>query len=356
MDISDGRELQHPSGLQARNGEMEFCRFVMACMIVLFHAGVAPLGSIGVEFFLLLTGFLTAMSMERRQTMGVGSAASNHDLWKFVLHKIKGFYVELILVCGFALFTYAFLHFQFSAAFCSRLADFFVNNILLMRMTGITPTFDLSLMDTTWYLSSMLLALIVLYPLFHRYGYHAYILVGSLLALGSIVEHGTHPFGGWSWSGFMYNANIRAISEIAIGAFLYPLSRLLSVWSPHRVSVAMIATGAKWLSFAVVVIYAFKHTFSIAVVILSLCMLIALSFSNVCCDTRFFHGKLSLYLGKISLPLFLCHLPCMVLVKRIASGSPIFIPLVFAASLAVSAIILYVSTRLREAWLGRRHA
>ena len=84
-----------------KNGKIDFLKFIFAIVIVLHHgsqkvlglkAGYFIGGSLAVEFFFIVSGYLLMASISRmsERTLPVGVETS-----QFLLRKFKGFYPEL---------------------------------------------------------------------------------------------------------------------------------------------------------------------------------------------------------------------------------------------------------------------
>lgn len=151
---------------KVRNGEIDFLRFFFAIMIMLYHwcdvfeFDFLRNGYIGVEFFFLVSGFLMAKRAKRESTETDTIA---NRTWKYLLGKIKKFYPYYL--------SAVFLQFFLYEAVVRRCGV----RHLLDSIASSLPTFSLTFMGlnennaflyvpNSWYLSVLVLAILVLYP------------------------------------------------------------------------------------------------------------------------------------------------------------------------------------------------
>lgn len=308
-----------------RNGEIDFLRFVFALVILFYHfnsnykLGFFVNGYIGVEFFFVVTGFLMARHAERRKETGRELSLVADETWRYVLGKVKAF---------FRYYTAAVL-LQVLVRFVLLRHDRIVK--VIYQFLGSIPTFTLTFMGlnnnrrflyvgNTWYLSAMLIAIFLLFPLLLRHYDFSVKIVFPLIALFVIgyVYGTTDTISGWNeWTGFTYTGVLRAISEIALGGSLYALSAVLPQkcrWlvSPDSRAVTLLITLFKACCYAAVIAFAygtvmgitFKNFFSLhALLICALGVLLSFSNAGYCIPD----SGLTRYLGKLSLPIFIFH-------------------------------------------------
>ena len=151
---------------KTRNGEIDFLRFVFILLIVMLHLteGIFPQGNISVEFFFTLSGFLMARHAERiaeQRSLSLDSVAD--ETWAYIKGKFQSFYRYY-----FAAFVLVVLH------NCILLKKGFLT--IIKNLFGSIPTLTLTFFflnyDTvsfevgaSWYLSAMLIAMFILYPI-----------------------------------------------------------------------------------------------------------------------------------------------------------------------------------------------
>ena len=216
-----------------RNGKIEIFRFVFCIIIVLYHINLDIWngdlligehlsffihGRTGVEFFFLLSGFFMAKSLYNRKQPDTSIGV---DTVCYVYRKIKAvFFPYMLLSCV----TVIYILFTRSDAMeytVDRLPS-----LLFLQRTGIA---DEGFITVGWYISSMLLAIAVIYPFLGKF-YDSVSLIAapviSSLAIGALI-HETGHLPQRAFAGFIHLANIRAIAVVLLGVFTFRVSRYL---------------------------------------------------------------------------------------------------------------------------------
>lgn len=329
-----------------KNGSVEFLRFLFTSIIIFFHInldlwdqkkvvaviGDTPVtffnhGNIGVEFFFLVTGWLMAKSIYSRyiqpkagcQTSTAGKAGSERhsnstgsadgtgtgiftETMNFVKHKAHAIFPYYLLACALTplvrLMTDRTLTLTY---FLNRLPSLF-----FLQRVGIGKPF----IGCTWYLSSMLIALVAAYPLC-RHFYKAYtLLIAPVLCavlLGAIIVlTGTlGDIGDWFF--FTYKTNVRAFAEISMGATAFEITRRMqgrAYPAAVRFLFSMTALTCLGLSLAYMC-SAMEGKYGLAVFyLLFVLVVIAFSGEGILCRAGFFSHPFFTYLGRISLPMY----------------------------------------------------
>ena len=160
------------TGINKRNGDIDFLRFFFAIGIVIFHFGITfhktgfSNGYIGVEFFFIVTGYLMAMhannlNQKRESITGVGN-----ETWIFIINKIKQFYKYYICVILIQIFVIDLLIHRISFGAILTMVLKGIPNYLLVYM-GLNFGSEGFSITGMWYLSSMIIALFLLYITFY---------------------------------------------------------------------------------------------------------------------------------------------------------------------------------------------
>ena len=341
-----------------KNGSVELLRFLFTSIIIFFHINLdlwdqkkvlavirdIPVtffnhGNIGVEFFFLVTGWLMAKSIYSRyiqtkttsyaggtgnmrsagktgNTGNEGIAGGNgiedyadgtvtglfSETINFVTHKARAIFPYYLLACALTplvrVMTDRTLTFSY---FLNRLPSLF-----FLQRVGIGKPF----IGCTWYLSSMLIALVAAYPLCRRF-YKAYTLfiapVLCAVLLGAIIVL-TGSLGDIDdWFFFTYKTNIRAFAEISMGATAFEISRRMQgrVY-PAAVRILLSLTALTCMSLSIAYMCsAMEGRLGIGVFyLLFVLVVIAFSGEGILCHAGCFSHPLFSYLGRISLPMY----------------------------------------------------
>ena len=240
-----------------RNTTIDILRLVFALIIMLHHSRyflgydrcVFAGGSLAVEFFFIVSGFLMA-----KKAAGPGSPAAEKEggdfgTARFLLGKLDAVLPEMLAgwLIGFAVIAAA--DSLPAASLADKLKEYLWEPLML-RMTGIyTGGFN----GVTWYISSMLLCMAVLYPLTRRYPDMMTKVAApmiSLLLLGYLCRNFDHPREPSEWLGFTFKGNIRAMAEISLGIAAYRISARISRIEFRRTGEWLITIAESALYFA----------------------------------------------------------------------------------------------------------
>lgn len=340
------------------NGEIDFLRFIFSVVVVFYHfnnnytLGFFANGDIAVEFFFVLSGCLMASHVKNMEA-GLRTWAEIADnTWIFIIKKAKSFF-----------------HYYL----CVVLLNFFVRYILIRHISVVSacksilqsiPTLTLTFMGlnrnsmslyvgNTWYLSAMLIAMFILYPLLLKsFAFSTKILfpLVSMFSLGYLYNtYGT--ITSWEKWGVCYIGVLRAVAEIALGASLYNVFGILSDRFGQRdcrkrnltkilFTVIKIGCYAAVLTFAFGGIKGGKFTLHA----LFICSVgIGLSFANI--GYTIPDSSFTRYLGRISLPIFIFHGFIRLTCRDITGTNVSLIPamLLVGMSIVLSIVLMYAT-------------
>ena len=360
------KELPSPIG-SGKNGKVELLRFFFCIAVLLFHEqkyilgeaslehgvhfALFPHGSIGVEFFFVLSGVLMAKSIFRRQN----SAASPNEYLGFLSHKYLSVFPQHLVAFLIAVWVWAvFDGFQSLTQLVKYLVDS-IPNFLLIQMTGISLA---NPNHVEWYISCMLIAMAILYPLCRRYYTaftHYFAPLFSLLILGYLFYTTTSLTGVSTWTGLCYKSVLRALIEVALGTTAFELSRCLaaaSLTSLQRTCLT-VAEVLLLLCTATYILMTFPKKYEVYLLGV-IALLIVISFSNVTWGSRLAQNRLNLFLGKLSLPIYLSQLSGIRLTQhflpQLSHRSQLLAAFCLTLLLALATLLLAKGV----AWLGRQ--
>lgn len=209
-----------------RAGELDFWKLIFSLLIVVHHSKYLPIditrslfigGSIGVEFFFLVSGFLLLRSADKKR-----EALTDPDYFAetaaFIKRKVAVFFPYMLFAFAVSL---VFKTIAEGGTFATLIKNggSGLTELLLVNWSGVDP---LRVNGPTWYLSAMVLSMLILYPLLLRFGKTFSRLVCPLMALfllGYLYQN-YHQFRTPdAWDGFFYKGMIRAFAEISLGVF-----------------------------------------------------------------------------------------------------------------------------------------
>lgn len=210
-----------------RIGSIDVLRLFFAVIIVLHHSRyvlgdencIFLGGSLAVEFFFYVSGYFLFLSVQKRELQdekegkreGIGT-----QTFHFILHKIKSFLPEFLIswIIGFVLIAWLG-HWTLSDIFRAFVENFW--ELTLVRMSGL---YTGGINGVVWYLSAMLLAMAILYPLMRKnldFMSHVGCPLISLFIYGYLMQTYGHPRDPSVWTGFAFKGLLRAIADLCVG-------------------------------------------------------------------------------------------------------------------------------------------
>lgn len=300
--------------MKRRNGEIDALKFLFAAAIMIYHGwnylgldrGLFAAGYMGVEFFFVTSGFFLAAHVVRR-----GSSSEETPL-SYVVSRYKFFFVWQIVAFAASFVVLAIISGWGAGQMTTTLVRA-IPEILLLQQSGLmlNPTYVVN--GITWYLSALLLVSFIAYWLIRKFG-KGFLCFGAplvaLLILGYFVHAGgfSNP---WGWTGFFYHGFLRAVAEMFLGCFIYGIvanGELGKTWLGKTGS--GVALAVKVVCIAALVVLAtgggqdYLFIFLIVVCVLMLVMQVR---PAVLPDKP---NEVFIYLGRLSLPVFLNQLWC----------------------------------------------
>lgn len=306
--------------LSQKNCGIELLRFIFAILIVLGHAfssfqteglpgWIVQQGAIGVEFFFILSGILMAKSLSKFAENSVNYEQMANDTITFLKKKYCAVYPTHII-------TFIILFFEeviiTNLGLMSSLITLVsaLPEILLFQMSGIRLQ---SINPNDWYISAMLLAMLIIYPLLRKYETFYAKCIGpviTLVILGyccmttqTITPSVTPMLGGIAMKG-----TLRAIAEISLGISTYEVIKYIN-------HIPFKPLGAFLLH--CIELFCYISTFFVActdtqgawyfVFMFILAIGLSISFSKWSIFANIKNSNVSLYLGELSMTIFLCQ-------------------------------------------------
>ena len=305
---------------QAKNGRVEFLRFIFALGILFFHIhkrfavdgnisiGIKGIyffnhGYIGVEFFFLVSGYLLAASAYAKSNMPcqyIGTETAKM-MWK----KIKNvFPYHLFAIILTVIVNGYFLHNTAKGRIAYAIDSW--ASLFFVQIFG----FDSSWVNKlTWYLDVWLVVTFIFWY-FLRKHYDVFVkIVCPLIALFVLgyMSHEYHSLAGIDgWTGHFYKCFLRGLGEMALGCSAYSITRQLNkinftVAGKRILAVLELACYLLVLRYAVTGVDP-KYSF---VTLFIMCVGLILTFSDVNPCHRVFDKPVFGWCGKMSLLIYL---------------------------------------------------
>ncbi len=350
-------------GKQQRNGKIELLRFFFSIAVLCFHIqkyilgelspkdgirfGLFPSGSMSVEFFFIVSGFFMAASLyhskNQQKTISLGSET---------LHFIKNKFLSLLpmrAIVFVLLFAITLLSSSWSFGTLVKKVLSYIPGFFLVQMSGIGVPY---LNHIEWYLSVMLIGMFILYPLLRK-NFDTFSKIVAPLVTVLVLGYMYQSFGRLTevkgWDVVCYRSLLRGIAELCLGVFIF-------VICGHLQKVTL--SGFKKLAFTCFEVACWIAAFTMMMLTLPrnyefyMLIFIAMgatcSFSNLSWGTRLFNNRACFYLGKLSLPIYLCQLIPITLVTNHLE----FLPgqqqvlVCLASTVVLSVVIFHVSKAL----------
>lgn len=342
-----------------RNGKIELLRFVFAMVVLMTHSKlfspsdrslIMPRGELGVEFFLIVSGYLMAVSAYGKRDIPVNDLG--RETGNFLWRKIKAICPEYYLAWVISFVVMNAFYWKSATAvmwikrFLSCIWEWF-----FVTMAGFGSS---RANGVAWYISAMLMVMLVLYPMIRK-NFDLFVrVVAPALAIAIIgrmcYTTGT-PSGVYKEYGLAYKGLVRTLGEICLGAALFPLIQSLTkakLTKAGHALVTVVETGC-WLCVLAYIQAAPKDKFDFVVVLL-IAVGVCLSFSHQGMFADRFDNAVCGWLGKMSLSIYFSHAYWGRAIGKNFPGVNYYKLLVLYVAVAlVNALILhYLSDYLRK--------
>lgn len=221
-----------------RYANIEILRLLFALEVLIVHAtqngtNLRMSGYLGVEFFLIITGYNFAQYSQKRRADSFRIALKQNKT--YIIKTLKKIYPQYLLatLIGFILLLCNVTSVKDKLEYSLAL----VGDLTLFQSLGIS---SLSVTGIVWYLGALLLALGVIGPIMFRfydsYTYYFSLPIGVFL-LGTVNAYGGHEMGTIAVlriGTFYYGGCLLAIGMLSLGIFIYGLCEKLKEVEPTR--------------------------------------------------------------------------------------------------------------------------
>ena len=343
------------------NGVVSIWKFIFALPILLHHFYAINdvtgekhqlfiCGAIAVDFFFIVSGCLLAKkvaSEERRQDDRPLYLATKD----FMFGKIKGFYPYLLFSFLIFLGISLILHNRTPRELLGGFVD-----LTLLQMAGLP---NLGFVGGAWFLSSMIIGMLVIYPLAKKYKKNFSWVIAPLIVIfvgGYMIKTAPSLRDAKAWIIFTTVGNAKAIFELAAGCIVYEISEWLKTISFTKIGKFTLSLiGTLSLAFVISVnllkndVRSFDWLF-----IMCLMLGVSIAFSE---QTLFFNladNRLFFFLEKVSAPLFLNNFVFIKITNEFAPFCQMAwadkCKLVFVGAILLSVVELYIIDGIQAVW------
>ena len=338
---------------KTHNGIISFWKFMFSIMVIIFHSTerlpnpkfFMYYGRIAVEFFFLVSGYLMAKTAlnENQNTTDIAK-----DTIQYIWKKIKAFFPYILISFILCFIVKNNINRKFTA---SEIANS-IWNLFLLEMSGLNSP---SINGMTWYISSMLISMLILYPLLKKYKKNFTHIIAPTIVffVGGWLAYQQGNFADpYIWMGITYKGVFRGFFELSLGTILYELAQKLKTVEftfLGKLLLTIIETiGFISVFFIVNVPNASNDYDFVMLAILSVSVTLAFSENNI-----FYHlanNKVFYYLEKLTLPMFLNHNWVIILVVKFARNASYSLQLVgiITYTIAFSMLNVMLIEKLRK--------
>lgn len=224
-------------------------------------------------------------------------------------------------------------------------------NLFLVQRIGL---YSSDIIGEEWYISAMLLALAVLYPVCRKhYDIFARVIapVAGVILVGYLYQKYGNLSNASKWDGFFYKSQIRGAAEICLGVFAFEGSRFLAKLQLSKIQKGLLSI-IEYGCYALVVIFSCSviGTRYDVLALYALLIAVCLSFSNVTYGTTLFQNKVCYFLGRISLPLYLSQRAVRDLVRYTCSdwSIPLQFGVIVVLNLLLALVVDFLGHKLKS--------
>lgn len=284
------------------NGIISFWKFMFAIMIVIYHVklgtnydkAILKCGYLGVEFFFIISGYLMA-----RTALSKKEDCSNIGIetFEYLIKKIKTFLPFMMVPFFITLFIRRY-----------SIGDMLnsVWNLFFLETSGIRT---ILVMSHTWYISAMLISMLILYPLIRKYKKNFTYLLAPIIVIfiGGWFSYTYGMLNKAEYTGIIASHLLRGFFELTLGTILYEVSTKMMKVNFNNIGktfLTLVEISGFVSVFVIANIAESKYDF-IALALMSISVIIAFSGKTIFYNLA--NNKLFYYLERLSLPIYINH-------------------------------------------------
>ncbi len=292
--------------MKKHNGTIALWKFIYCFMIIALHLGTdshyihVPIrfagGSIGVEFFFIVSGFLLgAKALSKTGRIDIGEETK-----KYMLKRVLN-----LMGMTFIVFVFSYFFFTYINDYAMYNKANFIWDILLLRNAGIPYK---TLIYVGWYTSVLVIMSLVLYPLVLKYKNKFLYIIGPIIIffIGSYIAYNWN--GSIAWDGEYYTkCLLRGLFEMSIGICLNPIVKKIknTNFTILGKSFLTMVENLGFISILFLTNTDSSHIKYDYIMILIFAICVSIAFSQMSFTAKFTSNKLIFNLEKLSFPMYL---------------------------------------------------
>lgn len=332
-----------------RYGKISLWKFIFCLLIIALHTGenyentnwTFKAGSIGVEFFFLVSGYYFAKKcLNHKQEKPLGE-----ETFDFLKDKIKRFSPYIIILLLIAI---PFCYFEYHYTITDYTRSLYK---LLIIPNYVTSGY--AIYGINWYIMALIISETILFPLVTKYKKNFIYIVSpiiSILILNYLIYKTGYLVNPGSLTPFGYKGLVRGFMEINIGMYLYILSLKFNEIKFTKLSkiLLMIIEVLGYASIFYIVNLKKAHPKFDVLMLIILSMSLLITMNKNLYLTNIFNSKVIFYLEKLSLPMYTNQWLTICMVKALLDhlNLQVSYPIMFTLSLLSLLFLGIVSVEL----------
>lgn len=288
-----------------RNHFIDFMKFIFSFIIVAYHSwlfigfekpSLFKYGCFAVEFYFIVTGYLMMRSIDIK-TNKTNAGISTLEFLKNKLKPIFPYILVSFIIGSVALFKGRLISDKI------LFSNSFILEILQLGVIGI----DYYVNNATWYISAMLIALFVLYPIAIKTKKNYPTLIAPLILLLFLIlkfSLDINILDPISKTNFGLNGLYRAFIYIPLGNILYKLTKKIKKCNFTNFG-KIILTIIELTSYIVVILAMHYNLFGDVLISILIAIAVMISFSSKSYTYKYLNFKIFEKLGKFGFIMYL---------------------------------------------------
>lgn len=289
-----------------RNYFIDFMKFIFSFIIVAYHSwpfigfnkpSLFKFGCVAVEFYFIVTGYLMMKSIETKGNKKTNLGISTFEFIKNKLKPVFPYILISFIIGSIALFK--------GRLISDRLlfSNSFVLEILQLGIVGISYNVN----NATWYISSMLITLFILYPIAIKTKKNYPTLIAPLILLLFLILRFSldiNILDPISKTNFGLNGLYRAFIYIPLGNILYEITKKIKKLDFKKFG-KIVLTTIEILSYIVVILAMHYRSFGDVLISILIAIAVMISFSSKSYTYKYLNFKIFEKLGKFGFIMYL---------------------------------------------------